>query len=150
VKKYLGYIWTTIINFVSVGVLMAIYGSLSDHFQIIVVSILALIYINIIWLHVQLKMSLGFLGLGLFTEIRRIKPKASQLRPEQIEQMEQMSTAEDVISSLSRPLSNDCDTDLLEITKQLNETRINVIINSCGYCVMGAIVAWKLFFALAL
>ena len=90
-KKYLGYLWTTIINLVSLGVLIAIYSSLSDHFQIIVVSILALIYINVIWLHVQFKMSLGLLGLGLFTEIRRIKPKASPLRPEQIEQMEHIA-----------------------------------------------------------
>jgi hypothetical protein len=109
---------------VSVSVLIAIYGSLSDHFQIIVVSILALIHINVIWLGVQLKMSLGLLGLELFTEIRRIKPKASPLRPEQIEQMEQISTAEDVISSLSRPLSIDFDADLLEMTKQIKELRV--------------------------
>jgi hypothetical protein len=150
VKKYLGYLWTTIINLVSVGVLIAIYGSLSDHFQIIVVSILALIYINVIWPRVQFKMSLGLLALGLFTEIRRIKPKASPFRPEQIEQMEQISTAEDVISSLSRPPSIDFDADLLEITRQIKELRVGVIINSCFYCIMVTIVLWNLFLALAL
>ena len=149
-KKYLGYLWTTIINLVSLGVLIAIYSSLSDHFQIIVVSILALIYINVIWLHVQFKMSLGLLGLGLFTEIRRIKPKASPLRPEQIEQMEHISTAEDVISWLSRPPSIDFDADLLDITKQIKELRVGVIINGCFYCIMDAVVLWKLFLALAL
>lgn len=95
-------------------------------------------------------MSLGLLGLGLFTEIRRIKPKASPLQPEQIEQMEQISTAEEVISALSRSPSINFDVDLLEITKQIRESRVGVIINSFFYCIVAAIVLWHLFVALAL
>ena len=45
--KSLGYIWVVVINLVAVGAVFAIYDALTDSFEIIVVSLLVLIYINI-------------------------------------------------------------------------------------------------------
>jgi len=44
--KWLSYIWTVIVNLITVGVVFAIYGSLYDSFEIIVVSLLIVIYLS--------------------------------------------------------------------------------------------------------
>ncbi len=45
--KYLGYVWAVIINLITLGVVIAIYSSLYDSFEIISISILILIYLSI-------------------------------------------------------------------------------------------------------
>ena len=45
--KYLGYAWTVIVNFITIGVVLGIYSNLYQSFEVIVVSLLILIYLSI-------------------------------------------------------------------------------------------------------
>lgn len=44
--KYLGYAWTVIVNLITIGVVLAIYGSVYASFEVIVISLLILIYLS--------------------------------------------------------------------------------------------------------
>lgn len=44
--KYLGYAWTVIVNLITIGVVFAIYGSVYESFEVIVISLLILIYLS--------------------------------------------------------------------------------------------------------
>ncbi len=46
-KKWFGYVWTVIVNLITIGVVLGIYSNLYDDFEIIVVSLLILIYLSI-------------------------------------------------------------------------------------------------------
>lgn len=45
--KYLGYAWTVIVNLITIGVVLGIYSNLYQSFEVIVVSLLILIYLSI-------------------------------------------------------------------------------------------------------
>jgi len=45
--KWAGYTWTVIVNLITIGVVLAIYGSIYTDFEIIVVSLLILIYLSV-------------------------------------------------------------------------------------------------------
>ncbi len=45
--KWAGYAWTVIVNLITIGVVLGIYSNLYQSFEIIVVSILILIYLSI-------------------------------------------------------------------------------------------------------
>ncbi len=44
--EYLGYVWAVIANLITIGVVFAIYGSVYASFEIIVISLLILIYLS--------------------------------------------------------------------------------------------------------
>lgn len=44
--EYLGYDWTVIVNLITIGVVFAIYGSIYEGFEVIVISLLILIYLS--------------------------------------------------------------------------------------------------------
>jgi len=45
--KYLSYAWTVIVNLITIGVVLGIYSNLYQSFEVIVVSLLILIYLSI-------------------------------------------------------------------------------------------------------
>lgn len=45
--KHLGYIWAVIVNLITIGVVLGIYSNLYQSFEVIVVSLLILIYLSI-------------------------------------------------------------------------------------------------------
>ena len=83
--KSLGIIWTVAINLIAVGVALAIFNSLSGKFEIIIVSICVLIYINLQALAMRVAMNAGTQAFYIAEEFRIIKsrlPKRKTLEDE--------------------------------------------------------------------
>jgi len=73
--KWLGYIWTVIVNLITIGVVFAIYDNVYDSFEIIVVSLLILIYLgfqSFSMIYNKTMIETAFVLDGEFKRIRRL------------------------------------------------------------------------------
>ncbi|PIZ76620.1 hypothetical protein COY05_00570 [Candidatus Peregrinibacteria bacterium CG_4_10_14_0_2_um_filter_38_24] len=70
---WVGYIWTVIVNLITIGVVVAIYDKIYESFEIIIVSILVLIYLSVQSLLMTYGSTTITLGFALDTEFKNIK-----------------------------------------------------------------------------
>lgn len=71
--RWIGYVWTVIINLITIGVVLAIYGKVYESFEIIVVSILILIYLSFQGFSMIYGQTITAAAFGLDTEFKRIR-----------------------------------------------------------------------------
>ena len=71
--RWLGYAWTIIVNLITIGVVLAIYGKVYESFEIIVVSILILIYLSFQGFSMIYGQTITATAFGLDTEFKRIR-----------------------------------------------------------------------------
>ncbi|MCX6792910.1 MAG: hypothetical protein NTY12_02700 [Candidatus Falkowbacteria bacterium] len=71
--RWLGYTWTIIINLITIGVVLAIYDKVYANFEIIVVSILILIYLSLQSFSMIYGRTIWQTALGLDVEFKRIR-----------------------------------------------------------------------------
>lgn len=71
--RWLGYAWTVVVNLITIGVVLAIYGKVYESFEIIVVSILILIYLSFQGFSMIYGQTIAATAFGLDTEFKRIR-----------------------------------------------------------------------------
>ncbi len=73
VLKWFGYLWTVVTNIITVGVVLGIYGQVYQNFEVIVVSILILIYLSFQSFSMTCGKTTVQTAFGLDTEFKRIR-----------------------------------------------------------------------------
>lgn len=71
--RWLSYAWTGIVNLITIGVVLAIYGKVYENFEIIIVSILILIYLSFQGFSMIYGQTIMATAFGLDTEFKRIR-----------------------------------------------------------------------------
>jgi pheromone shutdown protein TraB len=71
--RWLGYAWTVIVNLITIGVVLAIYGKVSADFEVIVVSILILTYLSIQSFSMIYGKTITATAFGLDNEFKRLR-----------------------------------------------------------------------------
>lgn len=88
--KWLGYIWTVIVNLITIGVVIAIYDNVYGNFETIVVSLLILIYLgfqSFSMIYGKTTAETAFALDGEFKRIRRLlKDEPDEYEAEEIQE----------------------------------------------------------------
>jgi len=71
--RWLGYAWTVIVNLITIGVVLAIYGKVSANFEVIVVSILILTYLSAQSFSMIYGKTIVATAFGLDNEFKRLR-----------------------------------------------------------------------------
>ena len=71
--RWAGYVWTVIVNLITIGVVLAIYDNVYESFEIIVTSILILVYLSIQSFSMVYGQTITATAFGLDTEFKRIR-----------------------------------------------------------------------------
>ena len=127
--RYLGYIWTVVINLIAVAVALAIFSNLYSKFEIIVIALLGLIYISIQGFVMMYGKTTAELVFGLDGEFRRIRSMLrSDINDGEIEkkELEEVEAAK----------------------KKVSHAAVKMYINIFFMVVVYIIILWNLFGAL--